>query len=62
MVKLRLHDEGEELDRQLAALSQKTEVDAALEALKARMAGEGPAKTAAPAKEREKISSAFDEK
>ena len=54
--------EGEDLDRQLSALSQKTEVDAALEALKARMAGEGPAKTAAPAKEREKISSAFDEK
>jgi len=54
--------EGDELDRQLSALSQKTEVDAALEALKARMAGEGPAKTAAPAKEREKISSAFDEK
>jgi phage shock protein A len=53
--------EGEELDRQLAAISQKTEVDAALEALKARMA-EGPTPTAAPAKEREKISSAFDEK
>ena len=30
--------EGEELDRQLAAISQKTEVDAALEALKARLA------------------------
>jgi phage shock protein A len=54
--------EGEELDRQLAAISQKTEVDAALEALKARMA-EAPASAAsAPAKEREKISSAFDEK
>jgi len=54
--------EGEELDRQLAAISQKTEVDAALEALRAKMA-EAPAKAApAPAKEREKISSAFDEK
>ena len=30
--------EGEELDRQLGAISQKTEVDAALDALKARMA------------------------
>jgi phage shock protein A len=53
--------EGEELDRQLSAISQKTEVDAALDALKARMA-EGPAATATPAREREKISSAFDEK
>jgi len=53
--------EGDELDRQLAAISQKTEVDAALEALKARL-GEAPATAAAPAKEREKISSAFDEK
>ena len=53
--------EGEELDRQLGAISQKTEVDAALEALRARMT-EAPATTAAPAKEREKISSAFDEK
>lgn len=53
--------EGEELDRQLGALSQKTDVDAALEALKARMA-EAPAPTSAPAKEHEKISSAFDEK
>lgn len=53
--------EGEELDRQLSAISQKTEVDAALEALKGRMA-EAPAATAAPGREREKISSAFDEK
>ena len=53
--------EGDELDRQLAAISQKTEVDAALEALKARMA-EAPTTGAAPAREREKISSAFDEK
>jgi phage shock protein A len=53
--------EGEDLDRQLSAISQKTEVDAALDALKARMA-EGPTPSAAPAKEREKISSAFDDK
>jgi phage shock protein A len=53
--------EGDELDRQLSAISQKTEVDAALDALKARL-GEAPTPTAAPAKEREKISSAFDEK
>ena len=33
--------EGEELDRQLSAISQKTEVDAALDALKARMAEAG---------------------
>ncbi len=53
--------EGDDLDRQLAAISQKGEVDAALEALKARL-GESPTKTsttAAPAKE--KVSSAFDE-
>jgi phage shock protein A len=54
--------EGDELDRQLSALSQKTEVDAALDALKARM-GEAPAKEAAPAaKAKEKVSSAFDDK
>ena len=54
--------EGEDLDRQLAAISQKTEVDAALDALKAKLA-EAPTPTAAaPGKEREKISSAFDEK
>jgi len=54
--------EGEELDRQLAAISQKSEVDAALDALKARM-GEAPSKEAAPAaKAKEKISSAFDDK
>ena len=51
--------EGEDLDRQLAAISQKGEVDAALDALKARL-GESPkTSTAAPAKE--KVSSAFDE-
>jgi phage shock protein A len=54
--------EGEDLDRQLAAISQKTEVDQALEALKARMAEAGPAAKAEPAKEKAKISSAFDEK
>ncbi len=53
--------EGEDLDRQLAAISQKTEVDAALDALKAKMA-EAPTASPGPAKEREKISSAFDEK
>jgi phage shock protein A len=53
--------EGEDLDRQLAAISQKTEVDAAMDALKARLA-EAPTPSAAPAKERQKISSAFDEK
>jgi phage shock protein A len=53
--------EGDELDRQLSALSQKTEVDAALEALKARL-GEAPGReTAAPAKQKEKVSSAFEE-
>ena len=52
--------EGEDLDRQLAAISEKGEVDAALDALKARL-GESPktSSTAAPAKE--KVSSAFDE-
>lgn len=53
--------EGEELDRQLAAISQRSDVDAALDALKAKL---GEAAVAAPAKtkEKEKISSAFDEK
>ncbi len=54
--------EGEELDRQLGAISQKTEVDAALLALKARMAEAPTPGTANPAKGREKISSAFDDK
>lgn len=54
--------EGEDLDRQLSAISKKTEVDDALEALKARLA-EGPATTtAAPTRDKEKISSAFEEK
>jgi phage shock protein A len=54
--------EGEDLDRQLGAISQKTEVDSALEALKARLA-EGPAaQSSAPAKAKEKVSSAFEEK
>lgn len=53
--------EGEELDRQLAQISQKSEVDEALQALKARLA-EGPATGAsAPAKQKEKVSSAFEE-
>jgi phage shock protein A len=54
--------EGEELDRQLAAISQKTEVDAALDALKAKLAEAGTAQAPAPAKEKAKVSSAFDEK
>jgi phage shock protein A len=54
--------EGEELDRQLSAISKKTEVDDALEALKARLAGGETAGTSAPAREKEKISSAFEEK
>jgi phage shock protein A len=54
--------EGEELDRQLSAISQKTEVDAALDALKAKMAEAGASTPSAPAKEKAKISSAFDEK
>jgi phage shock protein A len=53
--------EGEDLDRQLAQISQKSEVDAALDALKARL-GETPVTgAAAPAKQKEKVSSAFDE-
>ena len=56
--------EGEELDRQLAAISQKSDVDAALDALKAKLGESAAAAAAAPAKakEKEKISSAFDEK
>jgi phage shock protein A len=54
--------EGEELDRQLSAISQKTEVDSALEALKARMSETGAAAKEAPAREKAKVSSAFDEK
>jgi phage shock protein A len=54
--------EGEELDRQLSAISQKTEVDAALDALKARMAEGGTAEKATLAREKAKVSSAFDEK
>lgn len=54
--------EGEELDRQLAAISQKGEVDSALDALKAKLAGVSAEAPAAAPKEKEKISSAFDEK
>ena len=53
--------EGEDLDRQLAAISQKSEVDSALEALKARLGESGGATSSAPAKQKEKISSAFEE-
>jgi phage shock protein A len=52
--------EGDELDRQLAAISQKSEVDSALDALKAKLGATG-AEAAPRAKEKEKISSAFDE-
>ena len=54
--------EGEELDRQLSAISKKTDVDDALEALKARL-GEGGTTTraATPAAEKQKVSSAFEE-
>jgi phage shock protein A len=54
--------EGEDLDRQLSAISKKTEVDDALEALKARLGEGGTTATAAGPKEKEKISSAFEEK
>jgi len=54
--------EGEDLDRQLSAISKKSEVDDALDALKARLAGGETAATSAPAREKEKISSAFEEK
>jgi phage shock protein A len=54
--------EGADLDRQLSAISQKTEVDAALDALKAKLAGTTEAAPEAPVKAKEKISSAFDEK
>jgi phage shock protein A len=53
--------EGDDLDRQLAAISQKTEVDTALDALKARLGEQAP-ESAGKAKAKEKISSAFDEK
>lgn len=55
--------EGEDLDRQLSAISKKSEVDDALEALKGRMADRAPVPSSSgSAKEKEKISSAFDEK
>jgi phage shock protein A len=54
--------EGEDLDRQLSAISKKTDVDDALEALKARL-GEGASTTraATPAAEKQKVSSAFED-
>jgi phage shock protein A len=53
--------EGEDLDRQLAAISQKGEVDAALDALKARLA-EAPEKGGSAAtRAKDKVSSTFDE-
>jgi phage shock protein A len=53
--------EGEDLDRQLAQISQKSEVDEALEALKARLGGAAVKEDTAPAKQKEKVSSAFEE-
>jgi phage shock protein A len=53
--------EGEDLDRQLAAISQKSEVDSALDALKARLADSGTPAASTPGKQKEKISSAFEE-
>jgi phage shock protein A len=53
--------EGEDLDRQLAAISQKSEVDSALEAMKARLGEASGTTTSAPAKQKDKISSAFEE-
>jgi phage shock protein A len=55
--------EGEDLDRQLAQMTKKTEVDDALEALKARIGGESEkaSRTATPAAEKQKVSSAFEE-
>lgn len=53
--------EGEELDRQLSAISKKTEVDDALEALKARLSEAPSRTTTAAAAEKQKVSSAFEE-
>ena len=53
--------EGEELDRQLAQISQKSEVDDALAAMKARLSEAPATGTSAPAKQKEKVSSAFEE-
>jgi hypothetical protein len=54
--------EGDELARQLAAISWKSDVDFALEALKARL-GEVPSSgSATPAKAKEEFRAAFDEK
>ena len=54
--------EGEDLDRQLSAISKKSEVDDALEALKAPLGEGGTTATTSAPKEKEKISSAFEEK
>lgn len=53
--------EGEDLDRQLSAISQKSEVDSALEAMKARLGESSTGTTSAPAKQKDKVSSAFEE-
>ena len=53
--------DGEDLDRQLAAISQKTEVDTALDAMKARLSEAGTTSPSTPSKQKDKVSSAFEE-
>ena len=53
--------EGEDLDRQLSAISKKSDVDDALEALKARLGESGTTARTTPAAEKQKVSSAFEE-
>jgi phage shock protein A len=54
--------EGEDLDRQLSAISKKSEVDDAMEALKARLGGESSSTArTTPAAEKQKVSSAFED-
>jgi phage shock protein A len=52
--------EGDELDRELSKISQKTEVDSALDALKARMSESAGGVAAEPGRAKEKVSSAFE--
>lgn len=53
--------EGEDLDRQLSAISKKTDVDDAMEALKARLAESPTAARGTATPEKQKVSSAFEE-
>ncbi len=53
--------EGEDLDRQLSAISKKSDVDDAMEALKARLGESATGTRATPAAEKQKVSSAFEE-